>query len=59
MEKEIAIKVVEVILETVLKITKIALEAKEMNEFRHQIYQPCKEVLDCRLVAKRISKLFQ
>ena len=37
----------------------LALEAKEMNEFRHQIYQPCKEVLDCRLVAKRISKLFQ
>ena len=32
MEKEIAIKVVEVILETVLKITKIALEAKETVE---------------------------
>ena len=34
-------------------------ELKELNEFRKQIYQPCKEVLDCRLVAKRISKLFQ
>ncbi len=34
----------------------LALEAKkEMNEFRHQIYQPCKEVLDCRLVAKNES----
>lgn len=32
MEKEIAIKVVEVILETVLKITKITLEAKEIVE---------------------------
>lgn len=32
MEKEIAIKVVEVILEIVLKITKIALEAKETVE---------------------------
>ena len=32
MEKEIAIKVVEVILGTVLKITKIALEAKEIVE---------------------------
>ena len=34
-------------------------ELHELQEFRKQIYQPCKEVLDCRLVAKRLSKLFQ
>lgn len=34
-------------------------EMKELDGFRKQIYQPCKEVLECRLVAKRLSKLFQ
>lgn len=34
-------------------------EMKELDGFRRQIYQPCKEVLECRLVAKRLSKLFQ
>lgn len=33
-------------------------EMREMNDFRKQIHQNCKEVLDCRLVAKRLSKLF-
>ena len=34
-------------------------EMKELDGLRKIIHQPCKEVLDCRLVAKRISKLFQ
>ena len=34
-------------------------EMKEFDQMRKQIYQPCKEVLDCRLVAKRLAKLFQ
>ena len=34
-------------------------EVKEINSFIEQIYTPCKEVLDCRLVAKRLTKLFQ
>lgn len=33
-------------------------EEKEYVTMRNQIHTPCKEVLDCRLVAKRISKLF-
>ena len=33
-------------------------EEKEYIAMRNQIHTPCKEVLDCRLVAKRISKLF-
>ena len=33
-------------------------EMKEFDQMRKQIYQPCKEVLDCRLVAKRLAKLF-
>ena len=37
----------------------LADETKELNDFRSQIYTPCKEVLDCRLVAKRISTLFK
>ena len=37
----------------------LADEMKELNDFRSQIYTPCKEVLDCRLVAKRISALFE
>jgi len=34
-------------------------EVKEINSFIEKIYTPCKEVLDCRLVAKRLAKLFQ
>lgn len=30
----------------------------ELDDMRHQIHQPCKEVLDCRLVAKRLTNLF-
>lgn len=33
-------------------------EVKELDSFRRQIHQPCREVLDCRLVAKRLTKLF-
>ena len=33
-------------------------ELKELDEMRTVIHQPCKEVLDCRLVAKRVSRLF-
>ncbi|HIU75357.1 MAG TPA: biotin-dependent carboxyltransferase family protein [Candidatus Pelethocola excrementipullorum] len=33
-------------------------EIKELEEFRRQIHKPCREVLDCRLVAKRLTKLF-
>lgn len=34
-------------------------EIEELDEMRNIIHQPCKEVLDCRLVAKRLSTLFQ
>lgn len=34
-------------------------EVKELDEMRKIIHQPCKEVLDCRLVAKRLTKLFE
>ncbi len=33
-------------------------ELKELDKMRKLIHKPCKEVLDCRLVAKRVSKLF-
>ena len=33
-------------------------ELKELDKMRKIIHKPCKEVLDCRLVAKRLSKLF-
>lgn len=33
-------------------------EVKELDGMRKIIHQPCKEVLDCRLVAKRLTKLF-
>lgn len=33
-------------------------ELKELDMMRKVIHKPCKEVLDCRLVAKRLSKLF-
>lgn len=32
-------------------------EEKELTDMRNRIHQPCKEVLDCRLVAKRVAKL--
>lgn len=34
-------------------------EMNELDEMRDQIHKPCKEVLDCRLVAKRLAKLFE
>lgn len=33
-------------------------EQKELDRMRKIIHKPCKEVLDCRLVAKRLTKLF-
>jgi allophanate hydrolase subunit 2 len=44
---------------TVQEAQKLYLdEIKELDEMRAIIHQPCKEVLDCRLVAKRLTKLF-
>ena len=34
-------------------------EQKELDEMRRIIHQPCKEVLECRLVAKRVRTLFE
>lgn len=34
-------------------------EQKELDKMRKLIHKPCKEVLDCRLVAKRLTKLFE
>ena len=34
-------------------------EMAELDEMRKIIHKPCKEVLDCRLVAKRLAKLFE
>lgn len=34
-------------------------EEKAYEKMRSEIHVPCKEVLDCRLVAKRVSKLFE
>lgn len=34
-------------------------EVKEMDGFRKEIRKPCKEVLEIRLVAKRLRKLFE
>jgi allophanate hydrolase subunit 2 len=34
-------------------------EIDELDQMRAIIHQPCKEVLDCRLVAKRLTKLIQ
>lgn len=34
-------------------------EEKAYEKMRNEIHVPCKEVLDCRLVAKRVSKLFE
>lgn len=45
---------------TVQEAQKLCLdEVKELDEMRRKIHQPCKEVLDCRLVAKRLTKLFE
>lgn len=33
-------------------------EERELQDMRKTIHKPCKEVLDCRLAAKRLSKLF-
>jgi biotin-dependent carboxylase-like uncharacterized protein len=44
---------------TVQEAQKLYLdEIKELDAMRAIIHQPCKEVLDCRLVAKRLTKLF-
>jgi biotin-dependent carboxylase-like uncharacterized protein len=44
---------------TVQEAQKLYLEEmKELDAMRAIIHQPCKEVLDCRLVAKRLTKLF-
>lgn len=44
---------------TVQEAQKLYLdEMNEFDEMREIIHQPCKEVLDCRLVAKRLRKLF-
>ena len=34
-------------------------EVKELEEMRKKIHVPCKEVLDCRLPAKRLTKLME
>ena len=34
-------------------------EEKAYEKMRSEIHVPCREVLDCRLVAKRVSKLFK
>ncbi len=33
-------------------------EVKELDRMRKKIHQPCKEVLECRLAAKRLTRLF-
>lgn len=44
---------------TVMEAQRLCLEeVKELDAMRAAIHQPCKEVLDCRLVAKRLTKLF-
>ena len=44
---------------TVQEAQKLYLEEEqEYHDMREKIHTPCREVLDCRLVAKRISKLF-
>ena len=45
---------------TVEEAQKLYLEeVSELDAMRKTIHQPCKEVLDCRLVAKRLTKLFE
>ena len=36
----------------------LLLEGRELQDMRKIIHKPCKEVLECRLAAKRLSKLF-
>jgi len=36
----------------------LLLEERELQDMRKIIHKPCKEVLECRLAAKRLSKLF-
>ena len=44
---------------TVEEAQRLYLEAeRELDEMRRLIHQPCKEVLECRITAKRISGLF-
>jgi biotin-dependent carboxylase-like uncharacterized protein len=45
---------------TVQEAQKLYLdEIRELDAMRAIIHKPCKEVLDCRLVAKRMAKLFE
>ena len=45
---------------TVQEAQKLYLdEVKELDAMRRLIHQPCKEVLECRLVAKRLRTLFE
>ena len=45
---------------TVQEAQKLYLkEQKQLDKMRKIIHKPCKEVLDCRLVAKRLTKLFE
>lgn len=45
---------------TVEEAQKLCLkEVKELDAMRKIIHQPCKEVLECRLVAKRLRTLFE
>lgn len=45
---------------TVQEAQKLYLkEQKELDKMRKIIHKPCKEVLECRLVAKRLTKLFE
>lgn len=34
-------------------------EIKELDRMRKKIHQPCREVLECRLTAKRLTRLFE
>ena len=45
---------------TVQEAQKLLLEEiEEMDAMREKIHQPCKEVLECRLTAKRVRTLFE
>lgn len=45
---------------TVQEAQKLYMEEQiELDRMRKAIHKPCKEVLDCRLVAKRLTKLFE
>ncbi len=45
---------------TVQEAQKLYLdEVKELDAMRRAIHQPCREVLECRLVAKRLRTLFE